>query len=779
MNTIIENPDKSIWNELTKRALVDQNDLTNIVTNILEEVKYNGDQALINFSEKFDKLKLNTLIDSREDKDLEISNTLKTAINRAKNNIEIFHKAQKRKNLELQTEAGVFCSVESRPIESVGLYIPGGTAPLFSSLLMLVIPAKIAGVKNIVICSPPNSNGKVNDVIRYVASILKIKNVYTIGGAQAIAAMSYGTETVPKVNKIFGPGNSFVNTAKKLIQASGEVAIDLPAGPTELLIIADKFANSDFIAADILSQIEHGKDSQVIILSTSKEILIESKNKVVQLIQKFDRSEITKEAIKNCKFILFKELDSAFNFSNLYAPEHLILAIKNALNYKNKILSAGSVFLGNYSAESFGDYASGTNHTLPTDGAARMYSGVNLDSFQKQITFQEISINGLRNLGPTVIELAKEEKLKGHSYAVEVRLHSIKDKLESVEEFKIERLIRSHLRNITPYSSARSEYSGNNSILLDANENSLGSLGSQTLNRYPSPKHLELREKLALINNLESKNVFIGNGSDEIIDLLIRVFCEPNRDSIAVLNPTFGMYETQCLINDINVIKLDLNSDFSLKQYSELERSDIKICFICNPNNPTANSYSLDEIENILKYFRGILVIDEAYIEFSKEESSQNLVSKYKNLVILRTFSKAYGLAGARIGYLFGSSEIVTILDTVKAPYNISLLNAEAALEALGNQGELEEKVNQILSNRDNLVRELSELKIVKEVFPSNANFLLVRVSDSKKVYEFLKENKVIVRRRDNLLHCDHCLRITVGTEDENERVVLLLKSFE
>ncbi|MCL4148362.1 UNVERIFIED_CONTAM: hypothetical protein GTU68_048864, partial [Idotea baltica] len=414
MNTIIENPDKNIWNELIKRALVNQNDLTSLVTSILEEVKNNGDQALISFSEKFDKLKLNTLIDNRDVEDLKISDSLKVAINRAKNNIEIFHKAQIRKNLELETEKGVFCSVESRAIESVGLYIPGGTAPLFSSLLMLGIPAKIAGTKNIVVCSPPNANGEVNDVIRYVASLLDIKNVYTIGGAQAIAAMAYGTNTVPKVNKIFGPGNSFVNTAKKLIQASGEIAIDLPAGPTELLIVADKFANSDFIAADILSQIEHGVDSQVIILSTSKEILIDSK-----------KSEITKKAIKNCKFILFNDLETAFNFSNLYAPEHLILALENAVNYKNAILSAGSVFLGNYSAESFGDYASGTNHTLPTDGAARMYSGVNLDSFQKQITFQEISIQGLKNLGATVMELAKKEKLEGHSYAVEVRLNNV------------------------------------------------------------------------------------------------------------------------------------------------------------------------------------------------------------------------------------------------------------------------------------------------------------------------------------------------------------------
>ncbi|MCB9202570.1 MAG: histidinol dehydrogenase [Flavobacteriales bacterium] len=417
-------PTKNTWNELTKRPVFENENLVEIVKPILEDVKQNGDKAIREITSRIDKVELDSIQVSKEEieqAENEVSEELKRAIQQAKSNIEKFHLSQKSEKKIVETMQGVECWRISRGIEKVGLYIPGGSAPLFSTILMLGIPAKIAECKEIVLCSPPSKDGKLNPIILYTAQLVGITKVFKVGGAQAIAGMTYGTESIPQVYKIFGPGNQFVTKAKELAQQDG-VAIDMPAGPSEVLIIADESSKPEYVAADLLAQAEHGKDSQVVLLSTSEKVLEETKQEVEKQLEQLSRKEITKFALEKSLLIQLESTEDCFEFSNLYAPEHLILAIENAENYEDKITNAGSVFVGNYSCESAGDYASGTNHTLPTNGFAKNYSGVSLDSFVKKITFQKLSQKGIQNLGKTIELMAENEGLDAHKNAVSVRL---------------------------------------------------------------------------------------------------------------------------------------------------------------------------------------------------------------------------------------------------------------------------------------------------------------------------------------------------------------------
>ena len=424
---VYKNPNKSEWNVLVKRPILEQESLDTIVIDILKDVKNNKDKALFKYAEKFDKTKLNTIqIDANEIETAknQIPQDLKNAINLAKQNIETFHKSQKEKEQIIETTKGVKCWRRSVGIEKVGLYIPGGSAPLFSTILMLGIPAQLAGCKEIILCSPPNKEGHINPAILYTANLVGISKIYKVGGAQAIAAMAYGTETIPQVYKIFGPGNQFVTKAKELIQQQG-VAIDMPAGPSEVLVIADKTSNPEFVAADLLSQAEHGADSQVILVSDDENIINQTISELDKQLNLLSRKEIASKALNVSRAILLNSMNACIEFSNLYAPEHLIIATDNASDYIEHITNAGSVFLGKYSCESAGDYASGTNHTLPTNGYARNYSGVSLDSFVKKITFQNLNKEGIKNIGPAIELMAEAEGLDAHKNAVTLRLKQI------------------------------------------------------------------------------------------------------------------------------------------------------------------------------------------------------------------------------------------------------------------------------------------------------------------------------------------------------------------
>ena len=423
------NPTIENWNTLKKRPEIDQKELGELVTSIIENVKSKGDQALIEYALQFDKVILEDIVVSPEEIETAkalVPQKLKDAIQLAYDNIFKFHKSQQSTEVVIETVNGVKCWRKSVGIEKVGLYIPGGSAPLFSTILMLGIPAKIANCKEVVLCTPPSKDGTINPAILFTANLVGITKIFKVGGAQAIAAMAVGTETIPQVYKIFGPGNQYVTKAKELVQQRG-VAIDMPAGPSEVLVIADKTCNPAFVAADLLSQAEHGPDSQVVLLSDSQETITQCQNEVELQVQLLPRKETALKALENSTAIVFNTIEKCIEFSNQYAPEHLIIASENASQYVNDITNAGSVFLGNYSCESAGDYASGTNHTLPTNGFAKNYSGVSLDSFVKKITFQELNPQGIENIGEAIEIMAEAEGLFAHKNAVTLRLKEIKD----------------------------------------------------------------------------------------------------------------------------------------------------------------------------------------------------------------------------------------------------------------------------------------------------------------------------------------------------------------
>ncbi|MCK5814967.1 MAG: histidinol dehydrogenase [Flavobacteriaceae bacterium] len=427
MNITIS-PTRNNWGVLTKRPEKKAADLSKIISEVFADVEDKGDKALLSYTEKFDKVVLNSLkVSSSEIRNAAslLSQELKNAIALAKNNIEVFHSSQIIEKQVVKTATGVECWQEMRPIEKIGLYIPGGTAPLFSTILMLGIPAKLAGCKDIILCTPPDSKGNINPAILYAAELVGVTTIFKLGGVQAIASMTCGTESVPNVYKIFGPGNQFVTGAKQFALTKG-VAIDMPAGPSELMVVADKNASAAFVASDLLSQAEHGHDSQVICVSDSLEKLKEVETEVEKQLAVLPRKDMATSAIQNSQLVLIENLNDQIDFINEYAPEHLILNVDDETIYLDRIINSGSVFIGAYTPESAGDYASGTNHTLPTNSYARMYSGVNMDSFTKKITFQKITSEGILNIGPAIELMAAAEGLEAHKNAVTLRLESLK-----------------------------------------------------------------------------------------------------------------------------------------------------------------------------------------------------------------------------------------------------------------------------------------------------------------------------------------------------------------
>ena len=424
---VIEYPKRADWSTILKRPTQTVDDIEATVNQVFDDVKRNGDVAIAKYTSMFDGVELDSMIVSESEIEFassQVSEELKKAIQLAKNNIEAFHKAQKTDKVFLQTQNGVECWQEKRPIQKVGLYIPGGTAPLFSTVLMLSVPANIAGCEEIVLCSPPNAEGKIANEILYTSKLCGVTKIIKVGGIQAIAGLTFGTDSIPQVFKVFGPGNQFVTVAKQLATKFG-IAIDMPAGPSELLVVADDAANAKYVASDLLSQAEHGTDSQVILVSTSKQLIDDVSKEIESQLKALPRFEIAQKAIENSKSILVNSNEEALALINEYGPEHFIICTSDDDYFVENVSNAGSVFIGNYTPESAGDYASGTNHTLPTNGFSKAYSGVNLDSFVKSITFQKISKEGIQNIGPSIELMAEAEGLQAHKNAVTLRLNDL------------------------------------------------------------------------------------------------------------------------------------------------------------------------------------------------------------------------------------------------------------------------------------------------------------------------------------------------------------------
>jgi histidinol dehydrogenase len=421
------NPSSKEWTHLLERPNASSSDLEVVVAEVFEQVKAKGDKAIKEYTQEFDKVSVQHISVTKIEIQLaenNVADKLKEAIQRAKQNIEVFHSAQKTPEIRIETEPGVNCWQEKKAIEKVGLYIPGGSAPLFSTILMLAVPAKIAGCNEIILCTPPDKTGNIPAVVLYTANLCGITSIFRVGGIQAIAGMTFGTESIPGVYKIFGPGNQYVTAAKQWATRFN-VSIDMPAGPSELLVVADDSADPDFIAADLLSQAEHGPDSQVILVTTEAEMLNKVTVAVTNQLERLPRKAIAEIALTNSKMIYFSNDNNAIRFINDYGPEHYIICVKNEDLYVSGIRNAGSVFIGNYTPESAGDYASGTNHTLPTNGYSKQYSGVNLDSFLKAITFQRITKEGIQSLGNTIELMAAAEGLEAHKNAVRIRLNKL------------------------------------------------------------------------------------------------------------------------------------------------------------------------------------------------------------------------------------------------------------------------------------------------------------------------------------------------------------------
>ncbi|MDB5235986.1 MAG: hisD [Hymenobacter sp.] len=785
-------PEPANWLALQQRpAAGEAPQVAARVRSIFEQVRAAGDVALLSLAAELDNASLTSLAVSEAEMTAAVAQVpaeLQTAIRQARANIERFHGAQREPELRVETMPGVACSRRSVPLQRVGLYVPGGSAPLFSTLLMLGVPARLAGCPEVVVCTPPQADGTVSPVILFVAQLLEITTIIKAGGAQAIAALAMGTACVPAVDKIFGPGNRYVTAAKQLAAAEYGVAIDMPAGPSEVLVIADDSANPTFVAADLLSQAEHGPDSQVILLSTSPTVIEQVQVQLAQQLASLPREAVAAQALANSRAVLLPDAEAMLRFSNQYAPEHLILATDNAEALAAQVTNAGSVFLGHLTPEAAGDYASGTNHTLPTGGYARQYSGVSLDSFVKKITFQRLSAAGLQAVGPVVEIMAEAEGLAAHARAVSLRLAALasdatgtkgEEAESNAEPAPYAGLIRPSVERMQPYLSARDEFEGMAPVMLDANENSLGSVGPEDFSRYPDPHQRAIKANLAQLKGVKHANIFLGNGSDEAIDLLVRLTCTPGQDSIVVCPPTYGMYEVAANLNDVRVERLPLTADFQLPPNAAviLAASNAKLIFLCSPNNPTGNLLAQEAMETILNTFKGLVVVDEAYADFADSPSWTTRLVEFPRLVVLQTFSKAWGLAGLRLGVAYAAPALIGYLNKIKPPYNISAATQQHALAALSSAPELPKMRAELLSSRRWLGQQLPQLSIVEHVFPSDANFLLVRFNvEATAVYDNLRTRGIVVRNRTSQPGCAGCLRLTVGTSEENARLLAALR---
>ena len=790
MTYIYINPTRENWPSLTQRATDEDSVIESRVRTILDRVRQGGDEALRDITAEIDGRCPESLQVSEAEfaeADALVSDALKAAIRQAADNIGAFHRAQQVPMVDVHTMPGVHCRRRMLPIRRVGLYIPGGSAPLFSTILMLALPAQIAGCEEIILCTPCDRiTGKVNPIVLYTAQLCGISTIYKLGGAQAIAAMAYGTESIGRVYKIFGPGNRYVTKAKQMVSAQG-TAIDMPAGPSEVMVMADESARPAFVAADFLSQAEHGPDSQSILVCNSQELAAEVNAEIERQLALLPRADIATRSLENSRIVVFDDVDTMVDFANDYAAEHLIIAMDDAWSVAERITAAGSIFVGHYSPESAGDYASGTNHTLPTMGLATAYSGIGLDSFMHAITYQELTQEGLNALSSTIIQMAEAEGLEAHANAVKVRRETLSNPpsmegLTNIAEPSPHRgaegvcsFIRPNILALKPYSTARDEYKGNIGIYLDANENPF----ENGYNRYPSTTlKAQVRSAIALKKGVAPERLFLGNGSDEAIDLLFRIFCRPGIDNVISIAPTYGMYSVCAAINDIEYREVMLGEDFSLPIDKLLGAADgqSKLLFVCSPNNPTANAFPREQLIALASQFPGIVVVDEAYIDFSSQPSMVELIDERPNLIVLQTLSKAYGLAGLRMGLAMAHERLISIFEQVKYPYNIGADTLALALRLL--ETDVTPQVQTLIAERERVATALKGLPYVEKVYPSDANFLLVKADQSRKLYEHLITRELIVRDRSHTPGCEGTLRITIGTPEENDKLIEELRRY-
>jgi len=774
---------------LSRPEADDRETVMALVRETIARVKVEGDSALLDYARRFDggapvnlrvpKIEIDAAVER-------VGANALAALRRAIKNVQRFHSAQLATPVSLETSPGVRCERIVRPIDSVGLYVPGGSAPLPSALIMSAIPAAIAGCERRVMCSPGTQAGRIDPVILATARLCGIEEIFAIGGAQAIAAMAYGTTTIPKVDKIFGPGSTWVTAAKQLVAGDpAGAALDLPAGPSEVLVIADESADPEFVAADLLAQAEHDPLSQAILLTPSRALAENVRVRVLEFRQTLSRGAILDQSLARSRIIVTTDVEEAVQLSNQYAPEHLILQIDSPRRWLERIRAAGSIFLGPWSPEPMGDYCSGTNHVLPTYGYARAYSGLSVADFQRRITVQELSPEGLLDLGPTASTLAGLEGLDAHALAVDLRLNVLRARTESestgvsIDQF-IARLARPAILSLRAYEHAHWDARFER---LHANESpwppSIDPDGERlALNRYPEPQPPTLIEALASTYGIARDEVLVTRGSDEGIDLLTRAFCEAGRDSVIVCPPTFGMYAVAASTQGARVIEVPLTDQFQLDvpAIRAAIDDDAKILWICSPNNPTGNLLGSADIENVVEYSRDrcLVVIDEAYAEFAAAPSWTTRRTNHPQLVVLRTLSKAYGLAGARIGAVIADASLIALLRKIVPPYAISTASTDEAVKVLrdASRAVVSARVETTLAERDRVADRLRSSSLIRRVYRSDSNFLLVDAQDSKRVLALLRDIGILVRDFSGRATLGDAVRITIGTPEQNNRII-------
>jgi histidinol dehydrogenase len=752
---------------------------------------------------------------------------LRQALELAAGRIRRFHSATAPPG-RVDADDGLTMRREFRAVRSAGLYVPGGTAAYPSSVLMLGIPARVAGVRRVVLASPPGAGGRLPDALLYAAQLAGVDEILRVGGAQAIAALAYGTESVTPVDVIAGPGNRYVTAAKRIV--SGSVGIDGLAGPSEIAVIADGSGRADWAALDVVAQLEHDRDARALIVATDAAWLEEVAGEVARAAEVSPRCEILAAALAGSAGLVTPDLEVAARIVGVFAPEHLSVLTEDPERMAAAIGVAGAIFLGPYAPVAAGDYLAGPNHTLPTAGTARFLSGLGVETFGRWVSV----ISGDRaSLGPLIepaATLAEEEGLPAHAASLRARLQpneevrpaavsparhetqwlaeravagrasssepaavpparrksnqrlaeraaAGRERSSRAEPAPISLRLPRRLRDFEPYRAARHE--ATTGILLDANENPRGGFREvvdleetlAVLGRYPDPGNVRLREAAADAFGVPAEAVFAGNGSDEAIDLLFRAFTDPG-DEVVVAAPTYGMYAVQAALHGVRVREVRLGPDFRLapEALDGVARREFRLLFVCSPNNPTGNLLGRTAILEATRRAAGLVVVDEAYVEFAEVESLAALAARPgSSLVVLRTLSKAWGLAGLRCGFAIAAPRVVEVLQRVKLPYNLSAVTVALAVRALSDRTRLERTVRENASERRRLEEGLRTLGL--PALPSAANFLLVPHADARQLVQRLsREWGVVVRDRSGLPGIPSAFRVTVGSPDEDSR---------
>ena len=763
-------------------AAMDQG-VFSVAKEIMTDVRKRGDAAVRDFTLRHDGCVPASLkVPEREIRAAgdTLDGKLKKAIRVARENILRFHGYfQAGEDKRVATLPGVECFQRLVPIERVGLYVPGGGHPLFSSLLMLGIPAGLAGCDEVIVCTPPGRDGQVHPAILYCAHLLGIRDVFRIGGAQAVAAMAYGTGEVGAVDKIFGPGNPYV-TAAKLLAARDGVAVDMPAGPSELLVVADGTARPEFVSADLLGQLEHGEGSRALLVSLDGALAAAVKQSLESRRQAGELPSMAAANLADMVILSARDRDQALEIVNAFAPEHLCLAVRNPEEWIAGVRHAGSVFLGHWAPEAAGDYATGTNHTLPTGGHARAWSGVSVRSFQKSISFQQLTPRGLLAIAETVEVMAAAEKLPLHADSVAVRRRAAASM--GLPAGDPRDLLSRRVRNLEPYSCARRDPLPEETFLLDANEMPVSLTAAPGMNRYPDSGQSGLSERISAVYGWPTDRFMLGNGSDELIDILVRGFCDTPRDRVLITPPTYGMYGICAASSGIEVLEVPLAPDFKLNAPAVVRRAregNARLIFLCSPNNPSGNLVDRDAFMEVVRHSGAAVVMDEAYIEFSGGPGVVEQMEKYANILVLRTFSKSWGAAGARLGILLGHRSLLRVLRGLRAPYSVSTPNRQVLERIMAGKEERDRLVSDLIFQRDTLARNLESMACVARVHASKANFLLVEFFRVRSVLEFLVRNRIRVRDCSGMTGCSGCLRVSVGTDSENRYLLKCLNRFD